>query len=323
MGTKIEWADDVWNPVTGCDRVSPGCDHCYAETIARRFAGSKAFPEGFKVTLHPDRLDAPLRWRKPRRVFVNSMSDLFHPDVPDEFVVDVFAVMSASRWSFSPEQHAFLVLTKRPQRMAALLASDEFWDAVEAGEQARCGFRIERYGRAYLLPGVWLGVSVESQRYADLRLPYLARTPAAVRFVSAEPLLGPVDLTRWIDRWAIMAAGGSWTSELVDWVICGGESGPGARPMHPQWARDLRDQCERAGTAYFLKQWGAWAPGPAPEGWGMRDAVAGRVRAIDLDGQSRPLHEALPAPGTEFVYRVGKGAAGRLLDGREWSEYPA
>lgn len=243
--TKIEWTDVTWNPVTGCDKVSPGCDHCYAETIANRFDGTKAFPNGFAVTLHPERLTAPLHWRKPRRVFVNSMSDLFHSEVPDEFIAAVFATMAMT------PQHTYQVLTKRHGRMRSLMSSTDFLRTV--------GYRCDDAGHPDLAPdslnpspNVWLGVSVEDQKRADLRIPALMQTPAAVRFLSMEPLLGPVDITRWLRQ------GEPRTS--LDWVIVGGESGPGARPVDGDWVRSLRDQCEASGEAFFFKQWGGRTP---------------------------------------------------------------
>jgi len=260
--TSIEWTQNpdgtpgrTWNPVTGCTKVSPGCDHCYAEGIARRFAGSKAFPRGFDVTLHPERLDAPLRWRKPSVVFVNSMSDLFHADVPDEFIARVWAVMAAT------PQHTYQVLTKRHGRMRSLLASTEFDLAVAtAWEQlgSVAGSLLADHSPPYPLPNVWLGVSAEDQQRADLRIPALLQTPAAVRFVSAEPLLGPIDLDQYLHhQW-----GERWPREELHWVIVGGESGPGARLMDPAWGRSLVEQCQAADVAVFVKQLGS-AHGPA------------------------------------------------------------
>ncbi len=241
--TKIEWSQATWNPVTGCTKVSEGCDHCYAEMIAHRFAGTKAYPNEFGVTLRPERLDQPLRWRKPRRIFVNSMSDLFHDDVPNDYIARVWAVMAEAR------QHTFQILTKRPGRMRSLLRSATFWAAFwAAGVHDRTGLDVS----SSPLSNVWLGVSVENQKWADVRIPVLLDTPAAVRFLSCEPLLGPVDLA-WRedgpDGEASFPAG-------IDWVIVGGESGPGARPMHPDWARSLRDQCQNAGVPFFMKQTG-------------------------------------------------------------------
>lgn len=244
--TAIEWTDRTWNPVTGCTKVSPGCDNCYAESIARRFAGGKAFPNGFDVTLHWDRIEAPLRWRKPARVFVNSMSDLFHDDIPHSFLIDVFATMAAT------PQHSYQILTKRHGRMRSLLNRGDFRASV--WDQFRAITRGAMDTWAWPLPNVWLGVSVEDQQRADLRIPALVQTPAAVRFLSCEPLLGAVDLSRWL----------TLDPELsrLHWVIVGGESGPGARRMELDWAEEIVEQCQSAlGTAVFVKQLGS-AHGP-------------------------------------------------------------
>lgn len=249
--SSIEWTEATWNPVTGCDRVSEGCDHCYAATLAKRLKamGNRRYQRdgdprtsgpGFGVTLHHDQLDLPLRWRHPRVVFVNSMSDLFHDAVPQGFIADVFAVMAASA-------HTFQVLTKRPGRMASLLRRRSFWSMV--------GMRARRFGvvrppsQTLPSPNVWLGTSVETQKWTDIRIPKLLETPAAVRFVSCEPLLSSVDLGPWLAN-----------DPRVDWVIVGGESGAGARPMNEQWARSIRDQCRDAGVAFFMKQWGGRTP---------------------------------------------------------------
>lgn len=285
MPTKIEWTDETWNPVTGCTKASEGCDHCYAETIAHRFTGTKAYPNGFDVTLRPERLDQPLRWKRPRKVFVNSMSDLFHKDVPDDYIARVFAAMALA------PQHTFQVLTKRPGRMRSLLSSEQFESAVFLATEGR----FEGYF-PWPLPNVWLGTSVENQKWADVRIPLLLDTPAAIRFLSCEPLLGPIDLFAWnIDR-----------GMRVDWVIVGGESGPHARPMHPDWARQLRDDCLTAGIPFHFKQWGEWVTeDQAPED-------------IILPGLSTYL---LGDDEPDF-YKVGKKAAGRELDGQTWDEYP-
>lgn len=299
--SKIEWTDATWNPVTGCTKVSPGCDHCYAETIAHRFAGTKAYPNGFDVTLWPERLDQPLRWKRPRRVFVNSMSDLFHKDVPDEYIARVFAVMALA------DQHTFQVLTKRPGRMRSLLSSDLFvdllgaWLAEYAGHPSRkaCG----TYRVSLPLPNVWLGTSVESQKWADVRVPQLLNTPAAIRFLSCEPLLGPVDL------------GLADTRTRIDWVIVGGESGPHARVMQLYWAESLRDQCTGAGIPFFFKQWGEWQP-TTKLGAGVLDDPRERFGEEVKDGK-------FPQVTWRRLYRrVGKKLAGRHLDGRTWDEYP-
>jgi len=272
--TSIEWtrADDgtagrTWNPVTGCDKVSQGCGlprfdgdksgGCYAEAIARRFAGTKAFPHGFAVTLRPERLGDPLRWRAPSRVFVNSMSDLFHADVPDEYIARIFAVMART------PQHTYQILTKRHARMRALLG-DDGQPLLEATRDEETAWAL--YDTGWPLPNVHLGVSVEDQPWAATRIPALLATPAAVRFVSAEPLLGPVALRRIALRRGVLDA---LTGDVIDpadgaiyaaapasldWVITGAESGPGARPMDHDWVRALRDQCTATGTAFFYKQ---------------------------------------------------------------------
>ena len=228
--TKIEWTrgDDgtkgaTWNPVTGCDAVSEGCTNCYAETIATRFAGTKAYPDGFAVTLRPERLTQPIRWARPRRIFVNSMSDLFHDAVPREYLVEIFAVMAAA------ERHTFQVLTKRHARMRALLNDDAFIAEVEfAARHHRAGAKnsTPSWGAddemPWPLPNVWLGVSVETQQWADIRIPALEDTPAAIRFLSCEPLLGPLDLSRWLKPISPMdpaTAPPSWADwQWPDWV---------------------------------------------------------------------------------------------------------
>ncbi len=214
--TAIEWTDATWNPVTGCTEVSPGCDHCYARTFSERFRGVRGHPfeRGFDLTLRPERLDTPLRWRHPRRVFVNSMSDLFHRDVPDEYILLVFDTMVQANW------HVFQVLTKRSRRLLHL---------------------SPHLPRA---PHIWLGVSVESESYA-WRVDQLRRVPADTRFISAEPLLGPL---------------ASLSLEGIHWVITGGESGHGARPCDIEWVRDLRDRCVARGISFFHKQWGGRTP---------------------------------------------------------------
>ncbi len=210
--SKIEWTEATWNPVTGCTEISPGCAHCYAKTFAERFRGVPGHPyeNGFDLQLRPGRLDQPLRWKKPRTIFVNSMSDLFHDDVPDEYIQQVFEVMEAA------EHHRFQVLTKRSERLAQI-ASNLLWPE-----------------------NVWMGVSVENQRFVH-RVDDLRRVPAAVRFLSCEPLLGLLDLDL----------------QGAHWVIAGGESGPGARAMDPDWVRGVRDQCAVASVPFFFKQWGA------------------------------------------------------------------
>lgn len=313
MGDKtgIEWTDATWNPVTGCDKVSPGCDRCYAETFAERWRGTRGhyFETGFDVQLRPDKLDLPLRWTKPRRIFVNSMSDLFHDKVTDEYIARVFAVMALA------DHHTFQLLTKRHGRMRSLLNSHEFGMMFqEAWENEPGPDGPEAYSPPWPLPNVWLGVSAEDQKRADLRIPALLDTPAAVRFVSAEPLLGPIDLHGDpIGKDSVF-----WIGHL-DWVIVGGESGPGARPMHPDWARSLRDQCVAAGVPFLFKQWGEFRPVVPSDG----DVTPDRYvqcetgRSVDDDGMWNVSGGHWCA-----MRKLGKKWAGRELDGRTWDQYP-
>jgi protein gp37 len=259
--SAIEWTEATWNPVTGCDRISPGCDHCYALTLAGRLkrmgqpryqadGDPRTSGPGFKVTLHEDKLVEPFRWRKPRLVFVNSMSDLFHKDVPMEYVARVFAAMAAA------DQHTFQVLTKRPKRMARMLNDVEFRRLAGDATIAEHGSRLTKRSYAeWPLPNVWLGTSIESSTYA-WRADHLRETPAAVRFISAEPLLEPLVFPDGYGGWY---PGGVRLHD-IDWLIVGGESGAGHRPIDPQWVRDLRDAARASGTAFFFKQWGGHTP---------------------------------------------------------------
>lgn len=252
--SAIEWTESTWNPVTGCTKISPGCKHCYAETFAERWRGIPGHPyeQGFDLKLWPERLALPLSWKEPRTIFVNSMSDLFHKDVPDVFITRVFDVMERASW------HKFQVLTKRSERFAQWSLQNFFGGRNRPTESRR------RWPK-----NVWAGVSVESQQY-DWRIEHLLQVPADIRFLSIEPLLGPVKIKKAILR-------------QVQWVIVGGESGPRARPMEPEWARDLRDQCLESKVPFFFKQWGVY----------------------DAHGQRR-----------------SKKASGRHLDGRTWNEMP-
>ncbi len=244
--SKIEWTDATWNPVTGCTKMSPGCDHCYAETFAERWRGIKGhhFEQGFDVRLRPERLEIPLHWKRPRRIFVNSMSDVFHESVPSGFIACMFAVMAAT------PQHTYQVLTKRHGRMRSLLNSDEF--AIKSACAALSKGLDVAEGAPWPLPNVWLGVSTENQKWANIRIPALLDTPAAVRFVSAEPLLGPIRM-----RASLLVGRILDPPDGIGWVIGGGESGPGARPCEIDWLRSLRDQCIDAGVPVFIKQLGS------------------------------------------------------------------
>jgi protein gp37 len=227
--SSIEWTDKVWNPVTGCTKVSAGCANCYAETFARRGMGPWKGRKFEDVRCHEDRLAQPSHWKKPSKIFVNSMSDLFHEDIPVEFLGECFITMARN------PRHVFQVLTKRPQRMF------EFFKKFEShgGKPA---------------PNIWLGVSVENQKAADERIPLLLQTPAAVRFLSVEPMLEKIDLKS--ESIQDSFANKPWPQPL-DWVICGGESGPKARPFNIEWARDLRNQCKEAAVPFFMKQIGS------------------------------------------------------------------
>lgn len=295
----IEWTEATWNPIAGCKAVSPGCDHCYAarEAAGRlsklpAYAGLAVYPEQDQadayrgrpappaeftgeVRMLPDRMDQPLRWRKPRRIFVNSMSDLFHEDVPAWYIAEILDVIRQT------PRHTYQILTKRHARMRSLLSRPEFAELT-----------------GWPLPNVWLGVSVENQHWADVRIPALQATPAAVRWLSCEPLLGSIP--------GLHLSG-------IGWVVAGGESGPGARVMAPDWVRGIRDQCEKAGVPFLFKQWGEWAP----TGW-MGAGYARPDRWFVSTSQPR-VH---PKEGEEMV-RMGKRKAGRLLDGVLHDEYPA
>lgn len=232
--TSIQWTDATWNPVTGCTKVSPGCKHCYAETFAERWRGIPGHPyeQGFDLRLWPQRLELPLKWRKPRMIFVNSMSDLFHERVPFEFINGVFEIMRRC------PQHTFQILTKRPERMVEW--QNAHWPAPSEAPG------VAPFEAAFA--NVWLGTSVEDQERADERIPHLLQVPAAIRWLSVEPLLD------WVDPWDKTLLDG------IQWVVIGGESGPDARPMELVWASDLVHQCRAAGVAVFVKQLGfIWA----------------------------------------------------------------
>lgn len=344
--TNIEWTDVTWNPIAGCSIVSPGCTNCYAmRRVAPRLSGNPATPHyhgtvqnskagpvwtGKIGIASDDVLTKPLRRKKPTMYFVNSTSDLFHENVPDEVIDRIFAVMALC------PQHTFQVLTKRSARMRAYMdkACGRIADTVMA---LRREHGIERGnacaplphvppGRVWWpLPNIWLGVSVEDQTRADERIPDLLATPAAVRFISAEPLLGPLDL--WGAKYPAPGGGfagaiSTWQKDRrLDWVIVGGESGNGARPMHPDWARQIRDQCAAAGVPFFFKQWGEWRPsfyaGTISEAGGSGeptiawpDGTIAHGKAEDHGGNGTPLAD------------VGKSAAGRLLDGIEHNAMP-
>lgn len=322
-GTNIEWTDASWNPVVGCSIVSRGCQHCYAMKVAGARTAHTAKYEGLtqpskagpvwtgEVRFWEKALLDPLKWREPRMVFVNSMGDLFHEDVPDEWIDRCFAVME-----LTPE-HTYQILTKRPGRMRDYMANPatvgRVIKAIGQIETPREGLIMFSLG--WPLRNVWLGTSCEDQATADERIPLLLETPAAIRFVSLEPLLGPIDLLKalyvgpeggWEHAWA--------PRQMLHWAIVGGESGRRARSMHPDWARSLRDQCTAAGVPYFFKQWGefAWAPEEL-------DFTGASAWAAETYGDRVELE--FHSSGHTAV-KIGKKAAGALLDGRLWREFP-
>ncbi|WP_102145681.1 DUF5131 family protein [Mycobacterium hubeiense] len=340
--TNIEWTEATWSPVTGCTKVSAGCLNCYIErTRPFRMAHRRFDGDGIGgttgVQLHPVRLRIPLRWRKPKRIFVCSMADLFHDEVPDDYIADVFAVMAAN-YCWDRPTHTFQVVTKRHARMRSLLSSEDFRKAVartSAGmtDDAHAdNVHDAVYFHYWPLPNVHLIVTAEDQKQAELRIPVLLDTPAAVRGVSLEPLLSPIKLThmdvegRAPGMYQINALTGRNTDmgrpcpdvAHLDWVIVGGESGGrGARPMHPDWARSLRDQCQAAGVPFLFKQWGEWTPerylDPRPAKYSRTYMRAdGTAAAFGGDGYGPD----------DALARVGKKRAGRELDGRTWDQYP-
>ena len=334
MGARstIEWTDATWNPTRGCARISEGCRNCYAERIAARFCAvgqpffgyAERSPMGGRWTgeasLVPDALEEPLHWRRRRNVFVNSMSDIFHHDIGDHDIAAIFGVMLAAH---RRRGHVFQLLTKRPERMASVLGTPAFWTLanMRADIFARLhGVEGEPFAASAAAPpeGIWLGTSTEHQAAADARIPALLETPAALRFVSCEPLLGAMAIRHHLlGRHRPGGVG-------IDWVIAGGESGPGARPAHPDWIRGLRDQCTAADVPFFFKQWGAW------------QTVYDRDRD-DPDWRRCPREQ--DHPGSQylnlaggrgfhgervvFVRRTSVKEAGALLDGRTWREMPA
>ena len=355
MGDRsaIEWTEATWNPIVGCSVTSPGCTNCYAMRMAARlermsqprYAGltqpTKAGPVWTGVLRQAPEatLLQPLRWKRPRRIFVNSMSDLFHEDVPDEWIDQVFAVMALA------PQHTFQVLTKRTERMRDYVctrAGDWMLHLPEAflsigAFTLSLGFTPVQWP----LPNVWCGVSVEDQARADERIPHLLATPAAKRFLSCEPLLGPVNLTDLGGSGSAKSYGahgftclrGLCGRPAVDWVIVGGESGPSARPMYPDWARSLRKQCQVASVPFFFKQWGEfceWDHGPVTgtidNDSGLADVIteaAIKPVWVAQDGLYFLDRSHLPfGEPCRLLERLGKHRAGALLDGREWREMP-
>lgn len=312
--TKIEWTDSSWSPIRArnkatskigwhCEHVTPGCEHCYAEGMNKRLGTGLPFKPGHRkdveLFLDEKMLLAPLRWKKPRMIFVCSMTDLFAEFVTDEMIDRVFAVMALC------PQHTFQVLTKRSARMRAYVTArpQAIWDRHALAVEPKASERLKALD--WPLPNVWLGVSAEDQENADSRIPDLLATPAAVRFVSAEPLLGPILFSKVPGFNRVNLSLWNW------WVIVGGESGRGARPMHPAWARLIRDQCGIANVPFFFKQWGEHFPVDFTDGPSAHDAWDG------------PIIEAQAGGGNvQAMARVGTKYAGRLLDGRSHDGFP-
>lgn len=375
QASSIEWTQATWNPIAGCAVVSPGCTNCYAMKMAARHeamssAMGRVSPyDGLtkktkagavwngEMRLVESALDLPITWTKPRTIFVNSMSDLFADGVPDAWIDQVFARMAVTY------RHTYQVLTKRSARMRAYLTDPatpgRIWDLVDGGKHAlinaprrlRKGM-TEYKGRSWPLPNVWLGVSAEDQPRWDERIPDLQAAPAAIRFVSVEPMLGPIDPTRtqapryvpedheldwkydaltpgsiyeFEDSLGVWESGDGPDRPGLDWIIVGGESGHGARPIHPDWVREIRDACADASVAFFFKQWGEWAPGEANSL--SRKTLAERG-AHYFDGRWEHVRISA-AEGAEMhcddepdVWRIGKRHSGRLLDGVEHNAMP-
>jgi protein gp37 len=380
--SKIEWTrgpdgskGKVWNPIRGCSPVSEGCRNCYAARFAHRFSAEGQRYEGLtkltengpawkgEVRLVPEFLSYPLRWNKPRRVFVNSMSDLFHPKVSNSFIAAVFGVMAVCR------RHTFQILTKRPERLASWFEwvqeemkgrhinpalghhAAAMVDTFSEKEADRIYQAINKMGFGRLsewpLPNVWLGVSVEDQVTAEKRVPKLLAAPAAVRWISIEPMLGAVLLgslelatftckncgADQLGEGCGCGAGAQPAHDLkrewhkhwpIDWIVCGGESGPKARPVNPAWVRSIRDQCQAAGVPFLFKQWGEWKPHYGVEEVDenvtidMPPPPAGGSHIIEAGG--RQYH--FEGVGSTWMRWTGKHVAGRELDGKIWDEYP-
>jgi protein gp37 len=333
MGNKssIEWTERTWNCTSGCTKVSAGCANCYAERLVSTRLRHLPQNEGVTkdghwsgvIRCHEDKLSEPLRRKKPTTYFVCSQSDLFHDAVPFEFIDKVFVVMALC------PQHTFLLLTKRPDRMLHYLRD---WCLIDRPRMREFVEKLTGSKALYVtwpLDNVWLGTSVENQKAADERIPHLLGCPASKRFLSCEPLLGSVDIVNALDSerdnpcrcgdgechicWSTPA------SPIIDLVIVGGESGPNARPMHPDWARSLRDQCKNAGVPFFFKQWGEWAPmSSIVEHRAVVMDALGTQHSLGADGSFTKHHR----PDCCSMYKVGKKDAGCLLDGIEYKEWP-
>lgn len=330
MRTKIPWTDRTWNPVTGCTPTSRACDRCYAKRMANRLAGRHGYDKDnpFKITWHEDVIRQPLTWRTPAKVFAISMGDLFHPDVPDEWIDKVMAIITLT------PKHTYQILTKRPERMLKYFSSEkehlvDCWEAASyemglADKDEDCDAPachiFNRIEREWPLKNLWLGVTAEDQKRANLRIPLLLGTPAAIRFVSIEPMLGVINL-RFLNpgSFTFFNALSGTVSDLdnrslltprLDWVICGGESGPKARPLYPRWVDIIRNQCYLSNTPFFFKSWGSYID--------MGEAAKMFNPACRIDHTNLiPKYKV-----REYMKRTGVNIAFDLLDGKEYKEFP-
>lgn len=344
MGTKIPWCDETINPIKvkgggyHCTKTSPGCDNCYAEKINSRFGNQRPFDNSpVEFELDKSVLLKPVTWRKPKKIFIQSMGDVFHENVPDSFIKEILFYVWYNR------KHTFIILTKRPERIAGKGQCSNCGYLAPVGDEEpcpNCG-RTERQMREAGFgthqrdwpKNLWIGVTAENQVMADLRIPILLSIPAAVRFVSVEPMLGHINIAGYLGWNGLRRMGDGllyrWAAPKIDWVICGGETGPHARPMHPDWVRNLRDQCQAAGVPFFFKSWGEWAPvqrnNDSNQVYIRRDGLTVTAKKFAcLDKQGR---DVLDLPGlwdeddVDMAF-VGKKAAGDILDGRQYHEFP-
>ncbi len=283
--TKIEWCEETWNPITGCTPVSDGCKNCYARRMSHRLKGRYGYPKDdpFRITFHPDKLTQPLQWKKPKIIFVCSMGDLFHENAPHHSIDLVFEVMTKYA-----NHHTYLILTKRPENIPP-----------------------DRWHSSW--NNIWLGVSFENQKTADERIPILLNIPAVKRFVSIEPMIAPINLNKSTKFLKYQKAKEGFSKpgyfyrpwlNLLDWIIVGGESGPNARCMHPDWVRSIQDQCQEANVPFFFKSWGEWLP---EDQWNLK---------------KQPWEFYYYCDKYFYWRKVGKKNSGRLLDGKIWDEYP-
>lgn len=313
--SKIEWTQASWNPLVGCTKVSEGCRNCYAIRFSHRM--STTVPSYFgitkkingkpewsdKIRVDRNKLRQPLTWKRARMIFVNSMSDMFHERVDDLNIAEIFAIMATE------SRHTFQILTKRPQRMATLLTDEPFKKSVETLLH-NWGYSL-KLDNVWPLRNVWVGASVENGKSAIERVPYLLMTPAAIRWISAEPLLGRITNC----SLGVKLRG-------IQWIVAGGETGPNARPAHPDWFRALRDLCVSSGVPFFFKQWGEWGTVENLNVYKNSQLAIVDPATGDFFLRNKNYNLLMPVEKSRYMIRAGRKAAGRLLDGKEWNEYP-